>query len=486
MVSQVAVAVIFGFGFGFDRRTSRDDNGGQGRGQKISERAACCHVVGLAILVFRVQATTPQDLNLEPVSIVVTALVNGLAAGVLGRSLEDVALEAYLALKRAVLRSYASTPSAQRVQRSIDGLESEPTSAAYREELEDALQQEDRTIATDLVEHATELLRLVERPLEMLDDVESCYRSAGGNALAHVVDAHVDLILTTRRAHMIDDADLLTRRVKKAPVSPHVRDEIKSLRRSIRTIIQDVAAGIENSNYLDSEEAIRKMPMSAIDQARATDLIASDKAIHISYQSLRIAVEYFASLNQQILGQIDGELDRDKESNMVLGNAILISELADFVLKFVRSFEVVGLDGIDEFHMATSERIAAARERQQRLGEQLQDPQIDGGVRDNMLEDIANRESALQELEHEWQRYRSDLSSLTAAVEEVQAMAPTLKVIRENAEIQIEVLQLISMINFLKRNTEAIRGTVDALKGFRLAPLTPTRVRRLLGIAAEI
>jgi hypothetical protein len=39
----------------------------------------------------------------------------------------------------------------------------------------------------------------------------------------------------------------------------------------------------------------------------------------------------------------------------------------------------------------------------------------------------------------------------------------------------------MAMLRFLKLNAEAVKGTIDTLKGFRLAPLSPTRVQRLVG-----
>ena len=48
--------------------------------------------------------------------------------------------------------------------------------------------------------------------------------------------------------------------------------------------------------------------------------------------------------------------------------------------------------------------------------------------------------------------------------------------------IQILTLQLVAMLRVLTQNSESIRGAVASLKGFRLAPLSSVRVRRLLGI----
>jgi hypothetical protein len=85
----------------------------------------------------------------------------------------------------------------------------------------------------------------------------------------------------------------------------------------------------------------------------------------------------------------------------------------------------------------------------------------------------------------EWDRYIADTKQFYNRVEDVQNKIPTLELIRENARIQLDVLELVAMLRFLRQNADAVRAAVETLQGFRLAPLTPTRVRRLLGPIAN-
>jgi hypothetical protein len=99
-----------------------------------------------------------------------------------------------------------------------------------------------------------------------------------------------------------------------------------------------------------------------------------------------------------------------------------------------------------------------------------------------ILEDIHHRDGAIDELEKEWISYVGEIGKLHLTVNEIQAKVRTLELIRDNARLQIGVLQAVAMLRFLKQNSDALRGTIETLKGFRLAPLSPNRVRRLLGI----
>jgi hypothetical protein len=159
----------------------------------------------------------------------------------------------------------------------------------------------------------------------------------------------------------------------------------------------------------------------------------------------------------------------------------MIYELADFVINFIASFTLGGSAELEGLHQETLRRIAKSHEDQERLAASAKRDGIEPAVRDGILEDVRHRTAALDLFRDEWNRYVDDTKQFYTRVEEVQNKIPTLELIRENARIQLNVLELVAMLRFLRANADAVRATVDSLQGFRLAPLTPTRVRRLLG-----
>ena len=76
----------------------------------------------------------------------------------------------------------------------------------------------------------------------------------------------------------------------------------------------------------------------------------------------------------------------------------------------------------------------------------------------------------------------ADVGRLHGSIGDVRGMLPTLQVIRKSAQLQIKTLQAVALLSFLRTNSDSIRNAVSSLQGFRLIPLTPTRVRRLLGV----
>jgi hypothetical protein len=182
------------------------------------------------------------------------------------------------------------------------------------------------------------------------------------------------------------------------------------------------------------------------------------------------------------LASIDRERSTAREANLVLGNAITVFELTEFVIRYVERFRLDGHDDIHRLHREAKVRLDAKRTEQQALARRASAPAIEADVREQILDVIRTRESAIGELEREWDKYLSEIDSMRSAISEVYAKVPTLEVIRDNARLQIDVMQEVAVLRFLRLNADALKGTISTLQGFRLAPLSGSRVRRLIGV----
>jgi hypothetical protein len=370
-------------------------------------------------------------------------------------------------------------------------LEREPLSQPRQEVVAQELRKVGAGQDTELQRLANDLTYIIEnltsRPGQLvpvvIDPIEQAQRQAGVRVVGQVMDRHITGVLSIRSSYMLDDTDLLTSNItRKNNVPQAVRDEIAGLHNKIRGIIEQISSRIEEGKYKDAEQAIANLPLAYAERQRASNLVHADKRMHISYQTLKVTVEFFSELNQIVLRKIERENSPQKESNMMLGNAIMIYELTDFVIRYIEGFTVNGAADIEKLHNETKQKIADLRNQQKALEQRAMAQGVEPIVRDQTLEDIRNREAAMDELDREWNKYASEVKQLYSTVGEVRGRVPTLEVIRENAQVQITLIQLVAMLRFLKQNSDAIKGTVDALKGFRLAPLSPNRVRRLLGI----
>lgn len=166
---------------------------------------------------------------------------------------------------------------------------------------------------------------------------------------------------------------------------------------------------------------------------------------------------------------------------MMFGNAITIYEMADFVIGFISRFALGGVAELDALHQETLAQIARLRKDDERLVELAKSPDIDPPTREGTLAAVRQRAESLDLLRDEWDRYVADTRQFYERVEEARSKVRSLELIRENARVQLTMLELVAMLSFLRQNADAVRATVQSLQGFRLAPLSPARVRRLIG-----
>jgi hypothetical protein len=169
---------------------------------------------------------------------------------------------------------------------------------------------------------------------------------------------------------------------------------------------------------------------------------------------------------------------------MMFGNAIMIFELASFVIDYIARFTLGGAAEVDRLHQETLRQVAKIRSDEEALAADALREGIEPAVREGILQDSRHRTAALDLFLDEWNRYVSDTKEFHKRVEEVQNKIPTLELIRRNARIQLDVLELVAMLRFLRQNADAVRATVESMQGFKLAPLTPAKVRRLISPSA--
>lgn len=426
---------------------------------------------------------------MDPITLIVSALVSGILAGVT-KSTQHAVHETYQDLRATIARRYTGE-DAEPLHEAIHALEEQPTDQGRQNavaiELERLGARDDpelRALAdrlTSLIEDPMQVVQ-IEPPQRFASPVEEAHYHAGVRAIAKVMDRHLDALLSLRERLNLDDTDLLSATgSSKRDVPREVVGEVDRLRRDMREIILDIAGRIEDSNYRDAEHAIQEMPMARSERERAISLVTADKRMHTSYRALQMVVEYFSELNQGVLDKIDREESPVREANMMLGNAIMIFELTDFVIRYVTQFRLDGEDDLSRVYESTKDRIDALRQEQEALRQRASGTTIEPAVREQTLADIQSRAAAVDALEEEWAKYLDEVSTARSMIGQVEAKIPTLEVIRDNARIQIGVLQLVAMLQFLKRNAEAVRGAIETLKGLRLAPLEPGRVRRLVG-----
>lgn len=413
---------------------------------------------------------------MEPISAtIVTMLIKAAQP-----TAERAFLDAYLLLRRTLISRYGP-----RMGLAVENLERQPGSPELRDQLVAQLRVSGADRDQEIVNLTHKLAYIVENltlPTERVDRVERAKRRAGSRALQTLLADHVSTVLRARQSYRVEDSELLTANLGSSTLPSSVRGELTALHATMRELIGRIATELENDAYRDAETALHDDRLGLSNRDKALALINADRTLHTSYQTLQLTVEYFREFNANILAKIENEASAQRQGTMMLGNAVMIYELADFVIRFIRSFAPHGVEELEELFRSSQARIERIRTEHQELERKVSLSQVSSEVREQTLQDIRQRYDALDVMDREWASYIDEVKQLSGMVDQVRGRLETLEIIRDNAAGQISTLQEIALLRFLKQNTGMIKGTVDALQEFRLAPLTPSRVRRLLGV----
>lgn len=417
----------------------------------------------------------------------ITLIINALVSGFLKSFTEEAAKDAYTALKSALLKKYRNI--------NIEQFENNPTSKAAQENIKRELRAAGAGEDEEVLRLATGLLELIETPNEKTSK-EKMWEQGGGNelieysqwnggslALKKVFDKHFSELIKIRQNHPISNVDLLSSRVaNNRDIPNNIAEEMGKLHIKVREIIQGVAVFIESRKYIAAEQAINGMELAHIDRNRAKLIVQADRKINISYQTLKATIEYFKEINEMIRDRIENTDSPKMESHLALSNAILVYELTDYVINYIDGFSVDGYQEIINLYSETNREIEELRRQQKQLEQNANQSDIEPAVRTQALENIKSRENSIQVLEKEWNDYISSVKSLQSELGSVKRKLPTLKIIRDDAQIQIKVLQAVEMLRILKQNITTVETTILTLESIRLISMSPERVKRLLGV----
>lgn len=428
----------------------------------------------------------------HPVAEAAVALAAALARALIRSAVDGAGQaagdDAYRALRARILRKYPGASA------SIERLEEQPSSKERQDDVAATLNSLGGTNDQELRQLAAAIQygHPDDQPAQssgdahvyQSDSATQSKRLDGLRAVNQAFSEHIQRISELRSHYAVDTSSLLASNISQVRNVPAgVRDQVASLHGRIRQIIEQVAWSIEKDRYQDADNLVQDLP-SLGERERAATIIQADKEINVAYETLRLTVDYFSELNRQALERTERELSPKRQRQMMFGNAVMIYELADFVIGFIRVFSPDGLVELDSLQVETLRRIHRAKEEQNRLEARALQDSIDASARAEILASLRQRVAALEILQQEWQFYVTEIKQLDEHVTGVRDKIPTLEIIRENARLQLDVLELVAMHRFLRQNDEAFRTATETLHGFRLVPLSPSRVRRLLGPSA--
>lgn len=318
-----------------------------------------------------------------------------------------------------------------------------------------------------------------ESPLERVE------KQAAGEALEEIVREHLAAVMDARTHFPLSTQDLLSSEVPSRDVPAAVKKSIAGLHDKMLRVILEVARRIEDRRYRCAESAVAELNLAMREREKVDTLVQSDKQVNVSCQTLKISVEMFSRLNELLIQELAEQEQAGNVSaarNLILGNALIVYELTDFVIRVIERFQAAGFEEIQKLRRDQRTQSDQLRAELETLRTQAGGDDIDVGVRDKILQSIDERGKSIDVLDAEWDGYLQAMAATLDDLRQIHLKLPTLRLIRDNAKGQINLLEAVAVASLVKSNLGAIAGTIVTLKNLELASLTPDRVRRLMGI----
>jgi DNA repair exonuclease SbcCD ATPase subunit len=175
----------------------------------------------------------------------------------------------------------------------------------------------------------------------------------------------------------------------------------------------------------------------------------------------------------------------------VLGNVLLIYELANYLINFLENFKLAGIDDILQLSQKETEKINAAVQALQRLKLDAESPEIDPKIKEQVITNLNDREKSLESFKEEWDKYTAGITDVQSRVGTLKDKIPTLKLIRDNAQNQLDFFEIMKIFGIMMV-AEAVRKNLDTLEivtlpleEIELISFPPHKVHALMGLSQK-
>jgi hypothetical protein len=303
---------------------------------------------------------------------------------------------------------------------------------------------------------------------------EKVDRDVAFEAATKFAAKHVDLLAEIREKFPVDGSDLLSKNLATSPhVNTQLKQEVGLLREKLRQAILHCAIAIEERKY-KSTIAEANVEFGMKQKQAALSVINAEKKLHISCQTLQLTVDVFNRLNETIIAEAE------KDDRRLFANAVLISELASFLIEYINGYEVEGFADIERLRNESLAHIKATRDKINRNREQLEDTRISPEDRAQREAENLEHEEALNVMEQAWNDWMEDNKGNVNWAHGIRDLVPTLVARRDSAEVRLEVLHGIALLRAVKESAGAMKAATVGVGKLTMKPLPGETVKKLI------
>ena len=320
-------------------------------------------------------------------------------------------------------------------------------------------------------------------------------KNAGYQAVLTYLQDYTKKIRDIQEKYAFSNRDIMSPRLIDNPkLTSEELATLAELKRKLDNIIHEVAERVEKHRLLSYDDYTRKYELNSYDQLRVNSLIGSVRDINKSIQKIKFTVENFSRCNKFVISELDeciAKGDFARSRMFILGNMLLIYELANYLINFLENFRLEGVDDILHFSGKELEKINVTMQALQKLKIDADSPEIDAKVKDQVMSNLNDREKSLENFKDEWDRYIDGINDVQSKVGNLKEKIPTLKLIRDNAQNQMDFFEIMKIFGVVmvaetvRKNLDTLEIVTLPLDEIELISLPPHKVHALIGLSRE-
>jgi hypothetical protein len=267
-------------------------------------------------------------------------------------------------------------------------------------------------------------------------------------------------------------------------ISNKTQNAILNMRHQIQSTILATSEYIENKEFQSLSELLDH-DVSEPKKVQISQFIDGHYKMHVSYHSMAISLKLFAKINERLLDKI--EMHREGSGSdyhsLAVVNAVLIYEVSDVIIGFLKDFEVQGVDEILCIYQQVDREIERGKEQNNDIIEQINNQNDDSSIEmSRSIERAQDRIKALQELDKQWKLLLDKIKGIQGEVSKFKSCISRLEIMKKEAAANITILGLMEVTKMVKSNIETIEGVLEVNDKIEIAPLTAQDVFRFLRV----
>ncbi|MEZ4600750.1 MAG: hypothetical protein R2940_13255 [Syntrophotaleaceae bacterium] len=276
----------------------------------------------------------------------------------------------------------------------------------------------------------------------------------------------------------LTNADILTTALPfRADIPKNYRNRLTQYREKVREIIFGIAVELQNQKFKGLDNDIKEAGLSKYQERRYIKVRDAQKELYASYDAIRESLNYITDFNNKILKKIN-EATGAKKTDLLLLNAIIVYELTDAIIDLLEDFQLRGKDTLQSINDQVLEELRGQEAHDEDL--QKRASHGNGHVEKGVQRSIKERREIRQIVIKKWKKIWKQVTALEANILNAKGHLETLKLIRDNAKGQINILEVIGITQIVESNIRNFQE-ICAVTNIELAPLTKEDVYGLIG-----